>query len=89
MASLTDHKGQRFLLEAMPAYAPPLNVVQQVMDRYAQAVGRQDRGGSLTPGKLADVLVLDTRDYRNFVYHFGVNLTHMVLKRGKRVKPGG
>ena len=55
----------------------------------AQAVGRQDRAGTLTPGKLADVLVLDTHDYRNFVYHFGVNLTHMVFKRGKRVKPGG
>jgi imidazolonepropionase len=55
----------------------------------ARAVGLQDRAGTLTPGKLADVLVLDTRDYRNFVYHFGVNLTHMVFKRGKRVKPGG
>jgi imidazolonepropionase len=55
----------------------------------AQAVGRQDRAGTLTPGKLADVLVLDTHDFRNFVYHFGVNLTHMVFKRGKQVKPGG
>jgi imidazolonepropionase len=55
----------------------------------AQAVGRQDRAGTLTPGKLADVLVLDTHDYRNFVYHFGVNLTHVVFKRGKQVKPGG
>jgi imidazolonepropionase len=55
----------------------------------AQAVGRQDRAGTLTPGKLADVLVLDTHDYRNFVYHFGVNLTHMVFKRGKQVRPGG
>ena len=55
----------------------------------AQAVGRQDRAGTLTPGKLADVLVLETHDYRNFVYHFGVNLTHMVFKRGKQVKPGG
>lgn len=55
----------------------------------AQAVGRQDRAGTLTPGKLADVLVLDTHDYRNFVYHFGINLTHMVFKRGKQVRPGG
>ena len=55
----------------------------------AQAVGRQDRTGTLTPGKLADVLVLDTHDYRNFVYHFGVNLTHMVFKRGKQVRPVG
>jgi len=55
----------------------------------AQAVGRQDRAGTLTPGKQADILVLDTHDYRNFVYHFGVNLTHMVFKRGKQVKVGG
>ena len=52
----------------------------------AQAVGLQDRVGTLTPGKLADVLVLDTCDYRNFVYHFGVDLTHMVFKRGKQVE---
>lgn len=51
----------------------------------AQAVGLQDRVGTLTPGKLADVLVLDTRDYRNFIYHFGVNMTHQLFKRGKQV----
>jgi imidazolonepropionase len=52
----------------------------------AQATGLQDRVGTLTPGKLADLLVLDTRDYRNFIYHFGVNLTHMVLKRGRKAE---
>ncbi|MFC1654923.1 amidohydrolase family protein, partial [Myxococcota bacterium] len=52
----------------------------------AQAVGLEARVGTLTPGKLADVLVLDTHDYRNFVYHFGTDLTHAVLKRGKQVK---
>jgi imidazolonepropionase len=52
----------------------------------AQAVGLQDRTGTLTPGNLADVLVLNTRDYRDFVYHFGVNMTHMVFKRGKLVR---
>lgn len=52
----------------------------------AQAVGLQDQAGTLTPGKLADVLVLKTPDYRNFVYHFGVDLTYMVFKRGKKVE---
>jgi imidazolonepropionase len=51
----------------------------------ADALELADRIGSLEPGHDADVLVLDMRDYRNFVYHFGVQHTHLVFKHGRLV----
>lgn len=51
----------------------------------AAAVGRTDRVGSLEPGKQADLLVLDSNDYRNLGYKFGSNQVARVMKRGKWV----
>jgi imidazolonepropionase len=53
----------------------------------AEALGLGEEVGSLAPGRLADVLVLDTPDYRNLIYHYGVNHTHQVYKRGRLVWP--
>ncbi len=49
----------------------------------ACALALGDQTGRLFPGLLADVLVLDLLDYRDFLYHFGVPHTHQVYKRGK------
>ncbi|MBN2498718.1 MAG: imidazolonepropionase [Deltaproteobacteria bacterium] len=51
----------------------------------AEAVGLGQEIGSLSPGMLADVLVLTTRDYRNLIYHFGVPMTYALIKRGRAV----
>jgi imidazolonepropionase len=51
----------------------------------AHAIGRGHQIGSLEPGKQADILVLDTADYRQLGYRFGANLVKMVVKRGKIV----
>ena len=51
----------------------------------ATALDLDNEIGSLTPGRLADLLVLNTRDFRNLIYHFGVPMTHQVYKRGKTV----
>jgi imidazolonepropionase len=48
----------------------------------AAAIGRADRIGSLEAGKQADLLVLETDDYRNLGYQFGGNLVQRVLKSG-------
>ena len=51
----------------------------------AYAIDRGHQIGSLEPGKQADILVLDTADYRQLGYRFGANLVKMVLKRGRIV----
>jgi len=48
----------------------------------AHALGSADRVGSLEPGKLADLVILDASDYRDLGREFGVNLVHMTMKRG-------
>jgi imidazolonepropionase len=51
----------------------------------AYAIGRGDEVGSLEHGKKADILVLDTVDYRQLGYRFGTNLVKTVIKEGKVV----
>ncbi len=53
----------------------------------AEALDLDGAIGSLLPGKQADILVLNTPDYRNLIYQFGANHTQMVFKKGKAVWP--
>ena len=48
----------------------------------AKAVLREDRLGSLTPGKQADLILLNTSDYRNLSYRYGTNQVALVIKKG-------
>jgi len=49
----------------------------------AHAIGLGDKVGSLEVGKQADVLVINTQDYRHVAYWFGDNLVEKVIKRGR------
>jgi len=51
----------------------------------AFAIGLGERVGSLEIGKSADVLMLDTNDYRQIAYEFGSNFVEKVFKRGRVV----
>jgi imidazolonepropionase len=51
----------------------------------AHAVGRGAQVGSLEPGKQADILILETHDYRQLAYRVGENLVETVVKRGRVV----
>jgi len=51
----------------------------------AYAVARGDRVGSLEVGKQADVLILETPDYRHLAYRVSENLVETVVKRGEIV----
>jgi imidazolonepropionase len=56
----------------------------------AAALRRADRLGSLEVGKQADLLILETPDYRHLAYRFGTNIVAWVVKRGRfyRVEGG-
>ncbi len=51
----------------------------------AAAVGLADDRGSIEPGKLADMLILDAPTYRHLAYNVGMNVVGTVIKRGKIV----
>jgi imidazolonepropionase len=48
----------------------------------AHAAGCADRVGSLELGKSADLLILNTSDYRDLTGHLGSNLVYLAMKRG-------
>ena len=49
----------------------------------AYSIGRGDRLGSLEPGKIADFVIHDTRDYRELAYFFGVEHAWQVYASGR------
>lgn len=49
----------------------------------AYAIGMGEKIGSLEAGKQADLLILNTSDYRTLAYQFGDNLVERVIKQGK------
>ena len=51
----------------------------------ASALRRQDRLGSIEPGKQADMAVYDVADYREIPYFAAVNFCVATFKRGELV----
>lgn len=49
----------------------------------AFAVGLGEKTGSLEVGKQADILIFETRDYREIAYEFGGNFVAKIIKNGK------
>lgn len=63
----------------------PAEAMNAATINAAFAIGLGDRTGSIEVGKQADILLFDTKDYRQIAYEFGGNLVSMVLKQGKSV----
>ena len=63
----------------------PAEVLNAATINAAFAVGLGESTGSIEVGKQADLLILDTKDYRQLAYEFGGNLIRKVLKNGKSV----
>lgn len=58
-------------------------VINSVTINAAYSLGLDHKVGSLEIGKQADILILNTSDYKNLVYYFGRNFTKTVIKKGK------
>ena len=63
----------------------PAQAIAAATINAAAAIDRSDEVGSLEPGKLGDVLILNVSDYRHLGYRFSTNLVGTVLKRGEVV----
>lgn len=57
--------------------------INSVTINAAYSLGLENIIGSLEPGKQADILILNTNDYKNLIYYFGKNFTKTVIKRGE------
>ena len=55
----------------------------------AFAIGMGETCGSIEPGKLADLLILETSDYRSAAYEFGGSCVGKVIKGGQLVYDAG
>ncbi|HLR34099.1 MAG TPA: amidohydrolase family protein, partial [Tissierellales bacterium] len=64
-------------------------IITGVTINAAYSVDRGDEIGSLEKGKLADIVIWDSKNIDFLIYHFGVNLANKVFKRGKLVAEGG
>lgn len=65
----------------------PAEAITAATINAAFAVGRETEAGSLEPGKLADLVVLDAPTHRGLAYRLGGNLARAVVKRG-RIRQG-
>jgi imidazolonepropionase len=63
----------------------PAEVLCAATINAAYAIDRGDKIGSLSPGKMADIVIWDTTDYREIPYWIGKNLVKTVIKKGKEV----
>lgn len=63
----------------------PSEVFNGATINAAFAVGLGDKIGSLEVGKQADILIFDTKDFREITYEFGGNLVESVFKNGRIV----
>jgi imidazolonepropionase len=63
----------------------PAEAISALTLNAAAALGRSDRIGSLEVGKQADLVIFDAADYRDVLYHFGVNHVRTVIKSGRLV----
>jgi imidazolonepropionase len=63
----------------------PQEAISAATINGAHAVGLGAEVGSIEPGKLADLVLLDLADERQLAYHFGFNPVARVWKRGQLV----
>jgi imidazolonepropionase len=60
-------------------------ILNAVTINAAYALYMQELIGSIEENKQADILIFDFANYRDLLYHFGINQIEKVIKKGKIV----
>lgn len=63
----------------------PEEVIHGVTINAAAALGIEEDYGSLQVGKIGDISIFDSKNLAYMIYHFGINNTKTVIKKGKVV----
>lgn len=63
----------------------PEEVIHGVTINAAAALGIEGEVGSIQVGKIGDVTIFDSKNLPYMIYHFGINNTKTVIKKGKVV----
>ena len=63
----------------------PQEALMGATSSAARAIDREGQIGTLAPGSLADVTVIDAPDLNHWLYHFRANACRRVYKSGKPV----
>jgi imidazolonepropionase len=63
----------------------PKEILTAATINPAYSLDIADRVGSLEVGKQADILLLDCKNLDYFIYHYGINHTRSLFKKGKLV----
>ena len=67
----------------------PAEAISAATINGAYALGRAKQVGSLEVGKAADLVILNTSDYRGLTNNFGMNMVHMTMKSGQFIYKEG
>lgn len=84
-SSCTESLSIVISLAALQMKLTAAEAISAVTINAAHAIDRSDRIGQLEVDKQADIVLWDMTDYRELPYHYGVNLVHKVIKKGKVV----
>ncbi|MFH0931429.1 MAG: imidazolonepropionase, partial [Candidatus Zixiibacteriota bacterium] len=64
----------------------PAEAITSAIINSAYAIDEGDSIGSLEPGKKADIVIWNVKNYKEIPYHYGVNLRDKVIKNGEIIK---
>jgi imidazolonepropionase len=70
-------------LACIQLHLSPAEALAACTVNAAQVLGRADRSGRLAPGYRADVVLLDSPDWRHLAYHLGGDVVESVLVGGR------
>jgi imidazolonepropionase len=85
-SSMTESMQMIMTLACLKYGMTPAEALAASTINAAYAIGKETEVGSLSPGKMADMVVWDASDYREIPYHYGGNLVESVYKRGQKVR---